>query len=131
MPNYTKNHLIVSGNKGILKYFYERNRVSEEDSKYINNKDIEDEEQEEERPLSFNKCVPRQVQNVIENYISENYLINSSKSSKSQESISWDLMIYIWGTKWDAIDSIVDISFLEEEVGEDKEGSINYTFMSA
>lgn len=126
MPNYTKNHLIVSGKKGVLKYFYERNRVSKEDSKYLNV------EQEEQRPLSFNKCVPREVQIVFEKYISNNYLLNSSKLSKSKESISWDLMVSIWGTKWDAIDSTVDISFFEEEDSQVREeGSINYTFMTA
>ncbi len=126
MPNYTKNHLILYGKKGVLKYFYERNRVSEEDSKYLNNKD---EEEEEERPLSFNKCIPRKVQNIFEKYISENYVFNNSLQL-SKESISWDLMSYIWGTKWDAIDSTVDISFFEEN-DEEEEGSINYTFTTA
>lgn len=134
MPNYTKNHLIVRGNVRSLKYFYERNRVSEEDSYYMNGGTMEG--NQEVRPLSFNKCVPREIQGIIEKYISENYTINSELINSElqrilKESICWNLIVSIWGTKWDAIDSIVDLSEIDDNEDNNMLAKITYTFATA
>lgn len=99
MPNYTKNTLIVKGSKDALTYFYERNRVTEDDVKYINGV-VSD--------LSFGKCVTRENDTVIIEHIKQNY---HSKHNIGYD--GWDLTCTIWGTKWEAIDPSVDLSEID------------------
>ncbi len=121
MPNYTRNLLIVRGAPECLKYFYERNRVTEDDIKYTSDGgDV--------RSLSFDKCVSRDITKVTNAYISKNY--EPKKASMitifdlSSSFIERDLMVSIWGTKWDAIDPIVNMNEVED-------GKIEYSFLSA
>ncbi len=106
MPNYTKNTLIVKGSKDALIYFYNRNRISEEDAQNLN-KSVCD--------LSFEKCVTRENDTIIMDHIKKNY------HSKSIYIDGWDVFCMIWGTKWDAIDPLVVI----------EDDKIIYTFITA
>jgi hypothetical protein len=111
MPNYTKNTLIVKGPKDALTYFYERNRVTENDVKYIGGV-VSD--------LSFGKCVTRENDTVIIEHIKQNY--NSKHNNTGWD--GWDLTCSIWGTKWEAIDPSVDLSEIDL-------GKITYKFDTA
>ncbi len=111
MPNYTKNTLIVKGSKDALIYFYNRNRISEEDAQNLN-KSVCD--------LSFEKCVTRENDTIIMTYIKENYISKHPKPGYD----CWDLTCTIWGTKWEAIDTVVDLSTIED-------GKITYYFDTA
>ncbi len=113
MPNYTRNELIVYGLSNELKYFYERNRVSEEDTKYISDVEVCE--------LSFEKCVSRSITKVINHYMKKKYYI------KSESGDDWDLMCAIWGTKWDACESTVDL----DQMNDKSEPHIKYLFNTA
>ncbi len=113
MPNYTHNFLNVYGDPEALRYFYERNRVSEIDAKFMGF--------QEETPLSFEKCVSREITTIISNYINKNYLLKNGTilqflNKDTQKNVdNWDLMVSIWGTKWDAIVADVDLSEIDSE----------------
>lgn len=113
MPNYTHNTLTIRGVPEELRYFYERNRVSENDVKFM--------EFQEETVLSFEKCVSREIIDVIADYINENYILKNGtmlqylNKDKKNNVDNWDLMVSIWGTKWDAIDAIVNLKEIESE----------------
>ncbi len=111
MPNYTKNTLIVKGSKDALTYFYNRNRISEEDAQNIGGIVTD---------LSFEKCVTRENDTIIMTYIKENYISKHPKPGYD----CWDLTCTIWGTKWEAIDTVVDLSTIED-------GKITYYFDTA
>ncbi len=117
MPNYTNNFLTIYGESDELRYFYERNRVNENDEKFLNMDKSE---------LSFEKCVSREITSVFANYINNNYTLkegsymtffnsmNSKNENKSNVDV-WNLMRDIWGTKWDAIDVNVNLSKIDSE----------------
>jgi hypothetical protein len=119
MPNYTRNELIIYGSSEQLKYLYERNRVSEEDAKYMKHSIVSE--------LSFEKCVPRAITKVIESYIEEKYTGTKTKDSIPEHFQKWDLLCTIWGTKWDACDSMVDL----DEINNENEPHIKYLFNTA
>lgn len=111
MPNYTKNTLTVKGSKEALLYFYNRNRVTEEDVENVGG---------HVSHLSFSKCVTRENDNVIMDYIQQNY---QPKLGKKGGDI-WDLSCWIWGTKWNTSEPSVDLSNIEN-------GEIKYYFETA
>ena len=78
MPNYTQNSLVIQGNPKVLKYFYERNRVTKEDVEILNN----DEYCETE--LSFEKYVPRITEDEITNYVKKNYVPKNLNDDEKQ-----------------------------------------------
>ncbi len=144
MPNYTKNTLVVKGDTRRLHHFYKYNRIDEEDS-YALECDVCD--------LSFRKSVPREIDNMIWEYIHENYiskreLLDSQPkireklrhitdeeemkrvvkiilSSKDQNYNNYDLICHLWGTKWDACDSKANLSEIDEN------GILTYHFDTA
>lgn len=115
MPNYTHNYLTVQGVPEALRYFYERNRISDIDAKFMGFHG--------EQPISFEKCVSREIDTVFANYINRNYIVKSYSEvgffknlNKSENNVDdWDLMVSIWGTKWDAIDPKVDLTKIDNE----------------
>jgi hypothetical protein len=111
MPNYTKNTLIVKGLKEALLYFYNRNRVTEEDVENVGGCVTD---------LSFEKCVTRENDSVIIQHIQEHYISKNKNTGWD----GWDLTCAIWGTKWDAIEPIIDLSNIEN-------GEISYRFDTA
>lgn len=118
MPTYIRNTLTVYGSYDELKYFYERNRVTEDDIKYMMYEYITD--------ISFEKCVSHSILHIINPYIQENYIVkNNTKLSLlvnlDKSMVTNDLIYHIWGTSSDALDSIVDL----EEINN---GFIRYTF---
>ncbi len=119
MPNYTHNELIVYGKSDELKYFYERNRMTEEDAKYMQNSYVCE--------LSFEKCVPRAITKVIESYIQEKYTGKTTKDPLVEHFQHWDLLCTIWGTKWGACDPTVDLS----EINNETKPHIKYNFDTA
>ncbi len=119
MPNYTRNELIIYGSSEQLKYFYERNRVSEEDAKYMKHSIVSE--------LSFEKCVPRAITKVIESYIEEKYTGKTQKDPLAEHFQKWDLLCTIWGTKWDACESMVDL----DEMNNENNPHIKYLFNTA
>ncbi len=110
MPNYSRNELIIYGSSDELKYFYERNRVSEEDAKYMEDTSVCE--------LSFEKCVPRSITKVMVHFMKEKYNVKSN---------DWDVMCAIWGTKWDAWDSMVNL----DEINNENNSHIKYLFNTA
>ncbi len=111
MPNYTKNTLTVKGSKEALTYFYNRNRVTEEDVENVGGCVTD---------LSFEKCVTRENDTVIMQHIQENYISKHAKTGWN----SWDLTCAIWGTKWEACAPYVDLTNIEN-------GEITYRFDTA
>ena len=111
MPNYTKNTLIVKGSKEALTYFYNRNRVTEEDVQNVDGCVTD---------LSFEKCVTRENDTVIIKHIQQHYISKNTNTGWD----GWDLTCYIWGTKWNAIEPIVDLSNIAN-------GEISYRFETA
>jgi hypothetical protein len=129
MPNYTHNFLNVYGTPEELHYFYERNRISKDDAKFMGFG--------EETPISFEKCVSREITYIIADYINKNYLLKSgttleyfNKNAKNNDDSllltedlrsskrvvdGWDLMVSIWGTKSDAIAADVDLSEIDSD----------------
>lgn len=89
MPNYTHNKLIIRGDTSELMYFYERNKVSEDDSKYLGNIYSSPTE------LSFSKFINIDLLKLMTN----NDDIHNSD---------------FWGTKWDALEIEVDLSKIDE-----------------
>lgn len=95
MPNYTHNILTVHGVSEALHYFYERNRISEIDAQFMRNGI--------KRPLSFEKCISREIDMVFANYINRNYVVKTHSQvgffktlNKSENNIDdWDLMVSI------------------------------------
>jgi hypothetical protein len=113
MPNYTHNFLNVYGPPEALRYFYERNRISKDDAKFMGFG--------EETPISFEKCVSREITSIIADYINKSYVMKSgttveyfNKNTKNNVD-GWDLMVSIWGTKSDAIAADVDLSEIDSE----------------
>ncbi len=120
MPTYLRNTLTVYGSFYELKYFYEHNRVTEEDIKYMNYDYITD--------LSFEKSVSHSILKVMNPYIQENYSIKNNTKlallvNLDKDIVSRDLMYNIWGTTSNALNSKVDL----EEINN---GFISYTFNS-
>ncbi len=115
MPNYTHNILTIHGAQEALRYFYERNRVSEIDAQFMGSGI--------EKSLSFEKCVSREIDTVFADYINQNYVKKSYSHvglcktlNKNENNVDgWDLMVSIWGTKWDAIDPTVDLTKIDNE----------------
>ncbi len=108
MPNYTRNQLIVKGDPSHLTYFYEKNRVKEEDSMIRNIPS---------KSLSFEMCVPNEIYAPMISYIEKNYehkhgTLLHMLSKRDSNAASWDLSCAIWGTKWDAIEPSVDLTEL-------------------
>ena len=64
MPNYTRNNLKIYGPAPLLRYFYEKNRVTEEDVEFM---------EEVYGPytcdLSFEKSVPRHNYEITVDYV--------------------------------------------------------------
>ncbi len=90
MPNITENELIVRGDPKSLRYFYEKNRVSEEDVEFC--KDY----YQVTTDLSFEKMVPRVSSERIDKLI-------VSKCGDGKINPFYDLLCEFWGTKWDAM----------------------------
>jgi hypothetical protein len=122
MPNYTRNILVVRGAPECLKYFYERNRVTEDDVKYTS-------DDGDVRHLSFGKCVARDITKVISAYISKNYEVKKESTIKifdlSIPLTERNLMVSIWGTKWDASDAKAILSEIDDK------GILTYHFDTA
>ncbi len=126
MPNYTQNSLVIQGNPKVLKYFYERNRVTKEDVEILNN----DEYCETE--LSFEKYVPRITEDEITNYVKKYYVPKNQEVEKQNDFMSTifesivnsKLRLIYWGTKWDAIKPTAYLENIENN-------SIKYTFDTA
>lgn len=89
MPNYTHNTLIVKGDASELMYFYERNKVSKDDSKYLGNIYSSPTE------LSFSKFINIDLLELMTNNDDANYSD-------------------FWGTKWDAFEIEVNLSNIDE-----------------
>ncbi len=118
MPDTTYNTLEIFGEEDGLRYFYEKNKISKDDEKFldINQERIEDES--DECVLSFSKSVPRDIDVIlIKN-------IENEKKCKLTDKEKWEVRCSIWGTKIDAIEPKVDLS-------EIKEGKITYYFDTA
>ncbi len=120
MPNYTRNQLIVKGDPSHLAYFYEKNRVKEEDSRFRNIPS---------KSLSFEMCVPNEIYAPMISYIEKNYeqkhgTLLHMLSKRDPNAASWDLSCAIWGTKWDAIEPSVDLTALNTD-------HISYAFDTA
>jgi hypothetical protein len=115
MPNYTQNHLYVRGEQRLLRYFYEKNRITEEDYEMLGS---------DWRPtdLSFRKMVPRDTANILVYYIDKKC---KSICGKEENILDlYDLYCEFWSTKWDAGDASVNLSKIEE-------GEISYSFETA
>ncbi len=110
MPNYTKNTLIIRGNKDLLRYFYEQNRVTEDDEKYLS--DIHG----KKKDLSFSKSVSVETGEFMLQFIMSQ---NNIKLNNY-----FDSAVVMWGTKWNAGDPVVDLKNIEN-------GEITYTFDTA
>ena len=78
MPNYIYNSLVINGSQHILKHFYEKNRVTQEDVDILGRHLTE---------LSFENMISRSTCE----YIEKKYNLEN-------------LHIDYWGTKWDAKD---------------------------
>ncbi len=111
MPNITENQLIIRGSSDFLKYFYEQNRVTEDDIKYRN------QEYREISELSFQKLVPK---------VSSEKLFNLIKNKYNEEKIDYyhDFLDEYWGTKWDAM----NVKVYKDKI---EEGRLVYTFETA
>ena len=110
MPNYTHNTLTIYGAPEALHYFYERNRVSKNDIQFMDFR--------EETELSFEKSVSREITYILSDYINKNYILKSGTTleyfNKNKGNVdTWDLMVSIWGTKWDAIDVAVNLKEID------------------
>ncbi len=121
MPNYIRNQLIVYGVSDELNYFYQRNRVTEDDIKYMNYEYISE--------LSFEKCVSHSMMKVMKHYIQENYSVkNNSKLAllvhRNKNMLDINLQHNIWESSSDALNSCVDLEKIND-------GMITYTFNSA
>jgi len=110
MPNYTQNVLKVKGEKPLVRYFYETNRVSKEESELLGKQEVE---------FSFEKHVSRMSCEFIQKYVEKR--LNTPQKS---EFLEYDLLREYWGTKWDAMDLSVDLSNIED-------GEIVYQFDTA
>ncbi len=108
MRPYTKNTLIVKGSKESLSYFYNRNRMSEEDVEHVGGRVTE---------LSFEKYVTRKIDTIIMKHILENY--NPTHALSGWD--TWHLSCSFWGTHCNAIEPIVDLSSIYD-------GKITYYF---
>ncbi len=118
MPNYIHNKLTVYGSFNELNYFYERNRVTEDDMKYMN--------YDYSTQLSFEKSVSHSIFNVINSYIQENYIVKNNTKlallvNLDKNMVTNDLLYHIWGTSSNALDVIVDLEKINH-------GFISYTF---
>jgi hypothetical protein len=102
MPNYTKNTLIVKGSKDVLTYFYNRNRMSEEDVQNVDGSVTD---------LSFEKCVSLKSDSVIMTHILENY--HSKDPNRTYECLH--LNYSMWGSHSNAIAPIVDLSYIHDD----------------
>ena len=156
MPNYTKNELKVYGSADLLKYFYEKNRVTEEDVKFM-----PDVYGPYVYDLSFEKSVSRHNYQITTGYIQKIICkaINAGLSEGSQTATSglrsppltaqsslhppppreikydgWDYYVYLWGTKSEAIDPTAYLEYIdgkEDHLGIRTQGYITYTFDTA
>ena len=153
MPNYTKNELKVYGPSDLLKYFYEKNRVTEEDVKFM-----PDVYGPYVYDLSFEKSVPRHNYQITTGYIQKIICkaINAGMSEGSQSTSGlrspplaaqppppppreikydgWDYYVYLWGTKSEAIDPTAYLEYIdgkEDHLGIKTQGYITYTFDTA
>lgn len=106
MPNFTKNKLTIKGHKDLLKYFYEQNRVTEEDEKYMSNI------HGKKKDLSFSKSVSLESAECMLKFVDSNKMKH------------FDIAVELWGTKWNAGYPVVDLSNIEN-------GEIKYKFETA
>lgn len=113
MPNYTKNTLVVKGEEGLLRFFYDYNRVSEDEERYLS--DIHG----KKKDLSFSKAV-----NIESGEFMLKYILSKNKSIKGVNDLYYDSANIMWGTKWNAGDPVVDLQSINE-------GKIKYTFDTA
>lgn len=90
----------------MLRYFYEQNRVSEEDEKYMSNI------HGKKKDLSFSKSISLESAECMFKFIDSNKIKH------------FDSAVQLWGTKWNAGDSVVDLSNIEN-------GEIKYRFETA
>lgn len=110
MPNITENKLIVRGDKELLQYFYDKNRVTEEDIKFCRDFYYQVTE------LSFTKFVPR-ISNEILHQLVE-------KKCRKEKIDLYALTCEFWGTKWNAF----EVKVFKEKM---EEGELSYTFETA
>ncbi len=142
MPNYTKNSLKISGPADMLRYFYEKNRVTAEDIKFM-----EEVYGPYEYDLSFEKSVPRHNYQITTDYLQKILFkaVNAGKPSaiewlplpiESETSglrsppltaqaplppsppvqlkyDGWDYYVYLWGTKSDAIEPTAYLEYID------------------
>ncbi len=118
MPNFIENTLIVRGDSKVLKYFYERNRVSKEDIEMLGlDKDNITE-------LSLEKCIPSVIKDTFINFLENNFILNNLDSeidSCKQNMFENHIHRLFWGTKSDVITPICYLDNIENN-------SIKYTF---
>lgn len=133
MPNYTRNNLKIYGPAPLLQYFYEKNRVTEEDVEFM---------EEVYGPytcdLSFEKSVPRHNYQITTGYIQEliEKIVKGAKITKPEIRYdASDYYVYIWGTKSEAIDPTAYLEHIErgedDRLGIPTPGYLLYTFNTA
>lgn len=153
MPNYTKNSLKISGPADLLRYFYEKNRVTAEDIKFM-----EEVYGPYEYDLSFEKSVPRHNYKITTDYL-QKILFKAVNAAGKKPPTSglrsppltaqgtsslptpteikydgWDYYVYIWGTKSEAIEPTAYLEYIdgkEDHLGIKTQGYITYTFDTA
>ncbi len=130
MPNYTDNSLVIRGNPKILKYFYERNRVTEEDVEILGSDEYF------ETDLSFEKSVSRITEDSVTDYIKKYYIPknldkieevekqNDFMSTIFESIVNRQIRLIYWGTKSDAIEPTAYLEDIENH-------TIKYTFDTA
>ncbi len=127
MPNYTQNSLVIRGDPKVLKYFYERNRVTEEDVEILGSDEYIVTE------LSFEKYVSNITKNPIIEYVKNNYTPKKNDKIEDNDTlmnslfstiVHSNLELIFWGTKSNAIEPTVYLEDIEN-------GSIKYTFDTA
>jgi hypothetical protein len=126
MPNYTQNSLVIRGDPKILKYFYERNRITEEDVEILGSDTYSKTE------LSFEKSISRVNQDIIIEYIQQNFIPKNMDKVQDHEImktllpslLTSHIRIMYWGTKSDAIEPTVYLEDIEKD-------TIKYTFDTA
>ena len=123
MPNYARNSLVIRGDPKVLKYFYERNRVTQEEVDLLQTDD------NIECDLSFEKCVSRVSEEIMAKYIQNNFIpknMDKIEDKFAAEKILPSLLMghirtLYWGTRSEAIEPTAYLEDIENN-------TITYTF---
>ncbi len=123
MSKYVENTLEVTGEPKILKYFYERNRISEEDVQMLGL------DEDDIKVLSFKKCIPRIQKNIFIDFVNDNFLPKNIPKNNDIDVLHeiFPLMIMnninnlFWSTNSDTINPSCYLIPIED-------GMISYSF---